>query len=302
MTAVTADVASFSPTLVSIKALDAMDDATNNVMLETTLDKSDELQAAGALDIPIFPHVDMSDETEGTPLASSVFPATEVTIAPDTRKAVRIPITDYARAVSNQELMNGYGRQAGREASRLFDTSVAGVYTETSNPAVDAGLGVDIDEADILQAKETLDGRNAPGSSRELVLHHSQYNAILAIPGLTRFDAVGKAADLNAIISGVIGSLHGFRVSLSQNMIAAGSRRHNLAFIGASAGEEQAAIARAMATFRPMISNTLVVGDRLRLIWTYDDELASEVLRAQQFYGYKAIRPEWLVDIQTSDS
>ena len=37
-----------------------------------------------------------------------------------------------------------------------------------------------------------------------------------------------------------------------------------------------------------------------RLIWTYDTRFASEVLRAQQFYGFKALRPEWIVDMQTS--
>lgn len=296
-----ANVADFSPTVVSLEALDAMDDATNNMVVQNSLDVSDELAAAGALDIPVFPQVDLSDETEGTPLVGVSLASSKVTITPDTRKAVTIPITDYARALSNQELMNGYGRQAGKDASRLIDTSIAGVYSETSQTPVDAGAGVDIDEVDILASKETLDGANASPNSRVLILHHSQYNAILAISGLVRFDAVGKPGDANAIISGVIGKLHGFLVMLDQNMVVAASRRHNIATVY-DGTKQGSAIGHGLATFRPMISNTLVAGNRMRLIWTYDTTLASEVLRAQVFYGYKALRPEWIVDVQTADA
>lgn len=293
-----ADVADFSPTLVSLEALDAMDDATQNMVLEASLDLSDELEAAGALDIPVFPDVDMSDETEGTELVGVSLPSSKVTVTPDTRKAVNIPITDYARAVSNQELMNGYGRQAGREGARLLDTSIAGVFSESSNAAIDSGALADIDEADILAGKEILDGQNAPANGRKLILHHSQYNAVLAISGLVRFDAVGKASDENAIISGVIGKLHGFLVELDQNIVSSGGRRHNLMLISGGTKQESS-VAHALATFRPMISQVTVAGNRFRLIWTYDTRFASEVLRAQQFYGFKALRPEWIMDMET---
>ena len=296
-----ADVADFSPTVVSLEALDAMDDATQNMVMMNSWDGSNELQEAGALDIPIFPEVDLEDETEGTELVGVSLPSDKVTITPDTRKAVNIPITDYARAVSNQELMNGYGRQAGRDAARRLDTSIAGVYTETSNAPVDSGAGTDIDEADILAGKETLDGQNAPEGGRKLILHHSQYNAVLAIPGLVRFDAVGKAGDENAIISGVIGKLHGWLVMLDQNMIAAASRRHNLGLVF-DGSKQMSSVGHGLATFRPMISQVTTAGNRLRLIWTYDTRFASEVLRAQMFYGYKAMRPEWIIDFQTSDT
>lgn len=296
-----ADVVSFSPDLVSLEALDAMDDATSNMMLANALDLSAELVGAASLSIPVFPDVDMTDETEGVVLPGTVFPTTDVTVTPDTKKAVNIPLTDYARATANQELMNGYGRQAGREASRLLDTSIAGVYTETAHAPIDAGIGVDIDEADIIAAKGLLDGANAPGQGRKLVLYHNQYNAILAIPGLVRFDAVGKAGDANAIVSGVVGSLHGFLLSLDQNMVDAGARRHNVALVN-NGNRAESAVAYGMATFKAMISNTLHVGNLLRLIWTYDTTLASEVLRAMMYYGYKALRPEWLVDIQTNNA
>lgn len=294
-----ADVADFSPTLVSLEALDAMDDATQNMVMENSLDLSNELQEAGALDIPVFPQVDMADETEGVELVGVSLPSSKVTITPDTRKAVNIPITDYARALSNQEIMNGYGRQAGREAARLVDTSIAGVYLETSNAPVDSGAGVDIDEADILAGKEILDGQNAPANGRKLILHHSQYNAVLAISGLVRFDAVGKAGDENSIISGVVGKLHGFLISLAQNIVGAAARRHNLMLVFDNT-KQGSSVAHAWATFRQMISQVTVAGDRLRLIWTYDTRFASEVLRAMQFYGFKALRPEWIVDMQTS--
>lgn len=292
------ETADFSPTLVAIEALDEMADNTNNAMVQYSLDVSDELVGAGSVVTPIYPAVDMEDETEGTPLEGAQFPTDNVTLTPDRKKAVIIPITDYARAVSNQDLMNGYGRQVARDAMRKIDIALCGVYSETGNTPVDAGAAADIDEADILAAKEILDGQNAPPQGRVLILHHTQYNAILAIDGLTRFDALGKAGDANAKVSGVIGMLHGFLIVLDQNIVSAASRRHNIAMVYGG-NKQNSAVEWGMSTFRPMVSNTVTAGNRLRLVWTYDTTRGSEIIRGEMQFDYIALRPEWIVDIQT---
>lgn len=292
------ELVDFSPTLVALEAMDEMTDATNNAFVRFALDVSDELVGAGSVQTPIYPAVDLEDETEGTPLEGAQFAADNVILTPDRKKAVIIPITDYARAVANQDLMNGYGRQAGRDALRKIDTSIAGVYSETSNAPVDAGAAADIDEADILAGKEILDGQNCPGEGRVLILHHTQYNAMLAIDNFTRFDAVGKSGDGNPKVSGVIGTVHGFLVVLDQNVVSAGARRHNVMTVFGG-NKQNSAIQWGMSTFRPMVSMTLTAGNRLRLIWTYDTTRACEIIRAEMQYDYIALRPEWIVDIQT---
>lgn len=291
------NLAAFSPTLVSTKAMDAMDDATQNNMLNFSVDLSNDVAGATALDIPVYPAVDLETDTEGTALEGAQFAATKVTLTPSTKRAVIIPITDYARAYSNQEVMNGYGRQVVRDAMRKIDVGICGAYADSAHSAVDAGVA-DIDEADILAAKELLDGANAPETGRVLVLHHTQYNAILAIDGLTRFDSLGKAGIDNAKVSGVIGMLHGFLVVMDQNIISAASRRHNIAFVSGN-NEQNSAIGWGLATFKPMVSNTMYAGDRVRLIWQYNEEYGSEVIRGQISFGYVALRPEWIVDIST---
>lgn len=297
----TTELAAFSPTLVSIESMDAMDDATQNNMFNFSVDLSGEVAGATALDIPVYPAVDLEDDVEGTALEGAQFASTKVTLTPDTEKAVIIPITDYGRAAANQDVMNGYGRQAGRDAMRKIDVGIAGVYSDSSHSAVDAGAGTDIDEADILAAKELLDGANAPTQGRVLVVHHTQYNAILAIDGLTRFDAIGKGGEENAKVSGVIGRLHGFTIVMDQNIISAASRRHNIAFVY-DGTKQGSSVAWGMVTFKPMVSNTLYAGDRLRLIWTYNEEYGSEVIRAEMKFGYAALRPDWIVDVSTGTS
>jgi hypothetical protein len=297
------ELAAFSPTLVSLEAMDAMDDATENNMFNFSLDLSNQVQGAGALDIPIYPAVDLEEDVEGTALEGAQFPATKVTLTPDTKRAVIIPITDYGRAYANQDVMNGYGRQVGRDAIRKIDIGIAGVYADSDHAAVDAGAVTDIDEEDILAAKDLLDMANAPSTGRVLVVHPFQYNAILGIAGLTRFDAVGKADEANAKISGIIGRLHGFTVVMDQNMIQTGAdatlRRHNIAFVYNPGDVQKCSIGWGMATFKPMVSNTLYAGDRLRLIWTYEETFGAEVIRGEISFGFVALRPEWIVDITT---
>lgn len=290
--------ADFSPTLVAVEALDEMTDATQNAMVANAVDRSDDLVGAGSVQDPIYPAVDMEDETEGTPLEGAQFPADNVVLTPDRKKAVVIPITNYAQAVSNQNLMNGYGRQVARDAMRKIDIAMCGVYSETANSAVDAGAAADIDEADILAAKEILDGQNAPATGRVLILHHTQYNAMLAIDNFTRFDAIGKAGNENPKVSGVVGTVHGFTVWLDQNIISAASRRHNLAMVFGG-NKQNSSVEWGMSTFRPMVSNTVTAGNRLRLIWTFDPYYGSEVLRGEMQFDYIALRGEWIVDIQT---
>lgn len=299
----TTELVDFSPTLVALETLDEMDDATQNMLVEYSLDVSDECVAAGSVQTPVFPQVDMEDDVEGTPLEGAQFPSDNVMLTPDTKKAVIIPITNYARAVANQDLMNGYGRQLGRDAMRKIDIGIAGVYAETGNSPVDAGAATDIDEADILAAKELLDLANAPIAGRVLIVHTTQYNAILAIDGLTRFDALGKADAANAKVSGLIGYLHGFLVVQDQNLVTTGSggtlRRHNIAMVYGGT-KQNSSVEWAMSTFRPMVSNTVTAGTRLRLIWTFDTNYGCEVLRGEMQFGFVALQPKWIVDIRTS--
>lgn len=293
------ELADFSPTVVALEALDEMTDNTKNAFVQHSFDASDELVAAGSVQTPIFPAVEMEDDVEGTPMEGAQFPADNVTLTPDRKKAVVIPITNYARAVSNQDVMNGYGRQLARNAMKIIDTTVAGVYSETANAAVDAGAGADIDEADILAGKELLDGQNAPDTGRVLILHHTQYNAMLAIDTFTRFDASGKAGFDNAKVSGVIGFVHGFTVVMDQNVVSAASRRHNVMLVHNPGSKDMNSVEWGMSTFRPMVSNTVTAGNRLRIIWMFDPYYGCEVIRGEMQFDYIALRPEWIVDIQT---
>ena len=296
-----AALADFSPTLVAQDALDEMTDATNNAFLTHSVDLTARVNGATALDIPVFAEVTHATETEGTALEYKQFSSAKVTLTPSTKKAVVIPITDWASAYANQELMSGFGRQAGRNAAQIVDIAIAGVYSEAGTTAQDGGTGGDITEALIIGAKEQLDANNAPMEGRFLILHHQQYNAALSIDRLTRYDATGVAGPANPIKNGALGELHGFQVFLDQNVVGTTDGfRHNVA--GVYNGTiEGSSICHGYATFKPLI-DTLSAGNAPRLVWTYDPKVGSQVLRSEVGYGYVALRTKWLVDIKTQDS
>ncbi len=290
-------LAEFSPTLTATVAQDAMTDATNNALLQVSFNATDLIRGATSLDIPIFPSLDLEDEVEGTPLEYKQFNAGKVTLTPNLQKAVVIPITDYARARANQDIMSGYARQAGRDAARKVDQTLSNLYS-SATLTVTAGTNTDIDATDVLTAKELLDGANAPLEGRWLALHHTQYNALLAIDDFVHLEKYGSNS---ALPNGVLGSLYGFTVLLDQNIIATTDGfRQNM--FGVSGGLAESSIVYGFGTFEDMVSNTLSAGNNPRLIWTYDSKAGSEVLRAEILYGVAASRAEWLGVIKTQDN
>lgn len=286
----------FSPTLTALQAQRKFTDLTSNMLTRVSFDATSMIVGAESLDIPIFPAVDLADETEGTALEYKQFSATKVTLTPGTQKAVVIPITNYARARANQDLMNGYGIQAAADSARRVDIDLAGLYT-SATLTVTAGTGADIDEADVLAAKELLDGVSCPPEGRWLGLHHTQYNALLSIDRFTKVDSLG----VTAIPTGIVGMLHGFTVMLDQNIVSTTDGfRHNL--FGVTSGFTESSIMHGFGTFKAMVSNTLNAGNAPRLIWTFDPKVGSEVIRAELMYGVQATRPEWLGVIKTQDT
>lgn len=75
--------------------------------------------------------------------------------------------------------------------------------------------------ADILAAKLLLDNQKVPQSDRYLAVDPIGYSQLLAIGDFIRYDALGAGQTPNAIRTGVVGSIYGFEVFMSQAVTAA---------------------------------------------------------------------------------
>ena len=74
--------------------------------------------------------------------------------------------------------------------------------------------------ADILNAKLLLDTQKVPQSDRFLAVDPTGYSELLAISEFIRYDALGAAQNPNAIRTGIVGTIYGFEVFMSQAVTA----------------------------------------------------------------------------------
>jgi Phage capsid protein len=74
--------------------------------------------------------------------------------------------------------------------------------------------------ADILAAKLLLDLQKVPQDGRFLAVDPTGYSELLAIDGFIRYDALGAGQNPNAIRTGVVGTIFGFEVFMSNAVTA----------------------------------------------------------------------------------
>ena len=297
----------FHATLVAQSAQLTFTDRTNNALLATAQNLTEALNGAKSLDIPVIPAVDHATETEGTALEYVQFSSSKVTLTVDTRKGLVMAFTPYALARvfdGGQSVLAGYGEQMGADAAKIVDAALAAEYANVGS-TVTGATGSNITEANIVSAKNYLDGYNAPQEGRTLVLHHSQYNAAKQIARLTEFqmrgvDGIGP--------QNLVGQIHGFDVLLDQNVVGTTDGfRHNLAFVrdvsqSGLAGANRAALAWAASPLPAPLAGAVSSGTMPRITFSYDAKGGgSTVMDSRIQFGTKTLRAVWTVDIKTAD-
>lgn len=299
----------FHATLVADAAQLAFTDWTNNAMLATASNLTDAVAGAKSLDIPIIPAVNHAAETEGTALEYKQFSSDKVTLTVDTRQGLVMPFTPYALARAadgGRTILAGYGAQIGADARRILDAALCAEYANVG-ATVTGATSANITEANIISAKTNLDGQNAPMEGRTLVVHHSQYNAMLQI---ARFSENQTRGTGGVISSGqIMGRIHGFDVFLDQNIVGTTDGfRHNLAFVrdpsqsGLAGAINGAALAWAVSPLSAAVAGAVSSGTAPRISFSYDAKgNGSDVIDSRIQYGTKTIRSVWFNDIKTAD-
>ena len=296
----------FHATLVANSAILAATDYTNNAMAALCNDCTMDLMNAKALDMPIIPAVDHATETEGTALEYKQFSASKKTLTKNVQKGVVMAFYPNAISMANQDVFSSYGAQIGADAGKILDGALTALYSSAAT-SIDAGTGADIDEDDVLNAKEDLVDANAPVDGRVLVVHQTQENALKKISRFSEAQMIGGSGNIAA--GRFIGRIHGFEVYMDQNIVATtDGYRHNLAFVKSS-GNGAAFASRSTMAFAWGVlpaptggAITAQTGAGPRITFSYDAKIGSDVIDSRFVYGVVAHRPEWLVDIKTADT
>lgn len=270
---------------------------TNNAFMQNSIDLSPLFGPQDTtLKFPVLAAQTLQAVTEGTAIERKQYSSTSRSLSLSSKYADLVPIVDFVRMASRQGTWDELGTQLGILGNKTIDAALGGLYTSSPNDVTNATTTC-IDETDILLAKTYLDDANAPGEGRVLLVNSDQYNKLLTNANFVSNALRGTG---NALVTGVIGSIHGFEIHLDQNVVETAGLARNMAFVRGTT-PQNSSLGYAIGTLSPMMSGTPYVGDKMRLSWSRNATMLSDEMTFEVMFGVIALRPEWIVEVQSRD-
>lgn len=142
----------------------------------------------------------------------------KVTLTIDQHEESSVLIEDFADAQSAYDTHAEYRAKTGYAIAESVDNFIADTMTTNFTQTVgSAGTALTYDV--MLSAKLKLDDAKAPMSERCFVVTPLSHNDLLKIDEFTRYDAMGAAAKPSPFSNGKVGTILGFDVFMSQNLV-----------------------------------------------------------------------------------
>lgn len=218
-------VHAFIPELWTDEILDALEKRLVLAKLVNT-DFSEMVKSKGdMIRIPTITNLSANAKTARAAVTVQAPTESVQTIDVNKHYEVSFLVEDLAEIQTAINLRSIYTKRAGYAIAHQVDTNLREL-AESSFDIIDsesdAGNTTFLDEADILLAKTLLDENYAPAEDRHIVVAPQQYNKLLAIDRFTAAEKLGPNLQ-NEIRSGLLGTLHGFKVWMSQQLAATGT-------------------------------------------------------------------------------
>lgn len=292
------------PEVWSTTAIIAATNATNNALIGLAANASDMLDPGGdKINFPVQSVLAFANISQTTNMSLQQASMTLKTLTVNKHKGNPYHITSQASALSNQDIGNNFFRQAGLTAAKTLDAALAALRTSAALN-VAANTSLNITEAQIAEAKEDLDGANAPMEGRYLVVNAQQYGALLQIARFTEADKTGTGAP---ILTGALGMIYGFSVFLDQNIEEVASnvgKAFNLYGVY-SPDPHQSSLVYAYGKFKDLVDSGPAVVDvpelGMRAVTGWNNGRYGETMNFEMLFGVAAVRSEWLGTLDTQD-
>lgn len=174
-----------------------------------------------SVDIPRAPGFSVVDKAENVAVTPQVLTWAVDNLVLDKHRVVQVNLEKIASLQSKvaQELQ--IAERAGLDLA--FDTDlkiVEAFYADASGTSPDHIIPyantTSLAGADILEAKRLLDIQKVPQSDRYLAVSPTSYSKLLAISDFVRYDAIFANQTTVGIRPGVVGTIYGFEVFMSQ--------------------------------------------------------------------------------------
>ena len=183
--------------------------------------------AAGnkSVDFPKAGGFTVGDKAENTAVTAQVITWAVENLALTKHRVIQVNLEKIANLQSKVAQEMQIAERAGLDLA--YDTDLRIVnefYNSVSASAPDHIIAfantTSLAGADILAAKLLLDTQKVPQGDRFLAVDPTGYSELLAISDFIRYDALGAAQNPNAIRTGIVGSIYGFEVFMSQAVTA----------------------------------------------------------------------------------
>ena len=276
------EVASFIPELWSDEILDALEHRLVMAKL-VNQDFSDLVSGKGdTVHIPTVSNLSANDKTAKAPVTVQSNTETAVTITVNKHKEVSFLVEDFAEIQTSVNLRSIYTKRAGYAIAKVLDDDII-TQAGTCFDCIDStstGNSSTLDEADILMAKTLLDENDTPMEDRHLVVAPQQYNELLKIERFTEHRMLDNSG--MPIERGLLGSIHGFSVWMTQQLSASGTATTDTI--------------DSLAFHRDSVA--LVIQLRPRVQANYLPEYLGWLVTVDVIYGLGCLRDDWGYTIQ----
>jgi len=145
------------------------------------------------------------DSPEGTP----------VTINIDKHYYSAVKIEEIARVQSQYELRSMFQEAQAEAVARQLDTDILALYASAGNTVTG---GASIGDADIVSVVKFLDTNNVPQSQRRGIVGANTKNDLLGVNKYVAYDQTGKTGKAVDGSDGLVASLYGMDIYMSQNV------------------------------------------------------------------------------------
>lgn len=236
--------------------------------------------------VPNLSNLSANDKSASTQVTLQSPTETEVQILINKHKETSFLVEDLTKVQSQYDLMSEYTTKAGYAIAKQVDTDLLGEYTNLTTTDVGT-YGIDITDAVLLQALETLDLNNVPFEDRYLVVYPTQKTKLLSIDKFVKADFMGEYQKPTMVRKGpnsrfLWGDIYGVPVYYTTQVVqTAGTptQAHNILFHKEAFALAMQQAPRTQSAYIIEYLGTLVVVDTI--------------------YGLKTIRADFGVEIRS---
>ena len=154
------------------------------------------------LHLPNVSNLTANDKTQGSEVTLNQVTETDNSVTIDTWKECSFEIEDIVKTQSKYDLRSLYTQKAGYALAKAIDTSLASLYSSLTTTDV-GDYGVDIDDATVLAAIQTLHENDADEEDRCFVIKPSQMIAIMKLDKFVKADSRGDMGNFSPVVAGV---------------------------------------------------------------------------------------------------